>query len=176
MSVLLDAVTSNVPIVDPRLSGKIVVCTSVEIPIEICQAMSKVFSAIADELDAENKSFGRGLSISCIFCDTPVFSVQLNPDEIAVCMRLAVYPLSNILPYSGTAKLYMILAEELAHLIWDIKDETLVSLKVWEILLHLFPGMDILEIYSRDIASDAYRRFPDILSSISSRDPRSYLL
>lgn len=109
--------------------------------------MTSVFKAVADQLQQEGRSIGNQ-GITCIFSDTDSFSVQADSGEVAVCMRVAFYPLSRITPYYGTNKLYTILAEELCHLIWDISDETEVNFKVLSVLRHLAVGLQMAHLYS----------------------------
>ena len=109
--------------------------------------MTSVFKAVADQLQQEGISMGNQ-GITCIFSDTDRFSVQANPGEVAVCMRVAFYPLCRIAPYYGTNKLYTILSEELCHLIWDISDETEVNFKVLSVHRHLNAGLQLSDLYS----------------------------
>lgn len=161
MSFLEHAVTGIPgPVIDPRIKTGIQILSTSPIPPEICSAMTLVIRAVADQLQKENRPFGNQ-SVTCIFSESDYFSVALNSDEIAVCMRIAFYPLGRVAPYIGNDRLYVILAEELCHLIWDIADETLVNFKVLSVLRNLNPSIQMSDLYSEDAVQSCDRYLRD---------------
>lgn len=148
MSTLVNAISTVAPHVDERLRGKIVICASCIIPDAICTAMTEVIKAVADQLEKENRAFGDGLAITCIFIPETEFAIKLDKEQIAICIKLAVYPMAKLCQFIGDKRLYMILAEELCHLIWDISDETLINYKVIEVLEKIFPDIEMQDVYS----------------------------
>ena len=161
MSRLVDGITTSpAPAIDPRLGTGIQFVTTTPFPPEICTAMSFVLKALADQLQTEERSLGNQ-TVCCIFSDSDSFSIQLDPDQIAVCMRIAFYPLEKITPYIGTDRLYTILAEELCHLVWDISDEVEVNFKVLAVLRNLNPGLQMSDLYSEDTVRSCSRWLQD---------------
>ena len=122
--------------------------------------MTAVLKAVADQLQKEGRSIGNN-PINCIFSDADSFSVSLDPQQIAVCMRIAFYPIGRIAPFFGTDKLYTALAEELCHLIWDIADETEVNFKVLAVLRNLNPDLLMADVYSEDTTRSCSRWLQD---------------
>lgn len=148
MSCLINSITTATPRIDERLKGKIVIVSSCVIPDIVIAAMTLVIKAIADQLEKENRPFGNGLAISCIFTDEPEFSIRFDDVQIAICVKLAVYPISRMQPYMGDKRLFTILAEELCHIIWDISDEELINYKVIEVLGNIFPDIKMSDFYA----------------------------
>lgn len=164
MSYLVGSVVSPAPIPDSRLGGKIVCCANAQIPNEINYAMARVFVAVANQLEKENRLFG-SIPINCFFLEGNSFTVALEEPQRAVCMRLAIYPLPNLVPLIGTDSLYTVLAEELCHLIWDIHDETLVNFKVLEVLRNLHPQLVLADLYSETAVAECVQyahRHPEL--------------
>lgn len=148
MSLFVGAVNTELPKIDDRLKGSFSIAASVEIPLSIREAMSDVIRAVADQLDKEQRSLKSGLGVNCIFTPAEWFTINFEPGEVSICMKIAFYPVPYLVLFaSDKNKLYAILAEELCHLIWDIGDETLVKYKVTEVLQNIFPGIKVEDIY-----------------------------
>lgn len=147
MSTFENGIQTKAPYVDKRLHEKIIFAASCIIPDVIIAAMTDVIKAVSDQMEKENKTFGERTEIFCIFTENPQFTISLDNNEVAICMKLAVYPVNNLLKYAGDKRLYAILAEELCHLIWEISDETLVCYKVIDVLKNIFPGIEVSDVY-----------------------------
>lgn len=141
MSTLIDGVHTAAPVVDPRLKDQIAFAASSEIPKEIIDSMTLVLFAIAQQLEKEGKTLEGKNAITCIFIGSDRFEISLDPEQIAICMKLAVYPLPRLVPFIGKPFLYAILAEELCHLIWEISDEVIINDKVVDVLRNIFPNL-----------------------------------
>lgn len=137
-----------------KLAGRVHILASGELSPElILSPFLLVLQAVEKQMTAEGLPFDIGLSINAFFSEKEEFTLRLLPEEKAITAKLVFYPLPRLSPYYGSKTLYMILAEELCHAIWNIHDETLVSFKVFEVLLHIFPDLEIREIYSQEIAA-----------------------
>lgn len=164
MSRLIGSVVSSGPVVDPRIADKIILSATAPLPDTISCALYNVFRAVADQLEKENRIFG-SMPINCLFLAEDSFTIALDGSERAIGLRLAVYPLPNLVPLVGTDSLYMILAEELCHLIWDIHDETLVNFKVLEVLRNLHPQLSLADLYSATAVAECVqyaRQHPEL--------------
>ena len=146
MSRLKDGIISVAPFVDPRLASDIFINMNCELPTEIRTAMGMVLKAVADQMEKEGIVGKERTSITCLFLKSDHFEICIDQDQIAVCMKLAIYPLPKLLPYIGKNALFTILAEELCHLIWEIKDEVLINCKVLEVLRNLNPTLTLESI------------------------------
>ena len=143
MSILVGAGHFPGPRTDPRLQKLLTVLTTCEVPEPISQAFFLVTIAIAEQMKKEGIAFNAGLPINCFFIDDRSFTVSLSPDQLAVCMRLAVYPVGVLLSAASQPVLMMLLAEELCHLIWNMPDEVQINCKVLEVLQNLDPTLTL---------------------------------
>lgn len=146
MAYLKNHIIAIGPFVDPRISQDVHINMDCVIPEEIRTAMGMVLKAVADQMEKEHLIGRERTSITCLFLESDHFEICLDPGEIAICMKLAIYPLPNLTPYIHSTTLFTILAEELCHLIWGIKDETLVNVKVLEVLQNLNPTFTMKDL------------------------------
>lgn len=159
MSELINAIPTSA-YVDPRIKDHIRVLSTDEIPLSLYEAFSSVLWAVATQLESENRKI-LGLPINCIFSGTDSFTIRKSNDQNAICMKVAFYSLQELLPIQGKDALYLILAEELCHLIWDIADETEVCFKVLAVLRNLNPSLQMSDLYSEDTVRSCSRWLQD---------------
>lgn len=148
MSRLKNAVNVAFPPLDERMKTHIVVSAECDFPFAQKLIFRSVIWAVAEQLDAEGSPFPQHMGISCIFHQNPEFTVSLDREQLAACMRLAVYPISTLAELGVSLPTYVVFAEELCHLIWDISDEVEVNSKVLEVLRHIFPKLEMRNIYA----------------------------
>ncbi len=123
--------------IDDRLKHCITILTDSIIPREVNDAMTAVFKAVADQLEKENLDISGRMSINCIFSESDSFTYIMSEDSLASCIMVAFYPLNKLVPLVGSNLLFTVLCEELCHLIWNIRDETLINYKVLEVLKNI---------------------------------------
>lgn len=150
MSVLLGEGDYLLPEIDPRMRGDLCVLANCEIPESVRGTFHLVTMAIAQQMAKESKPFGAGLPINCLFIPDREFSVSLDSDQYAACMRFAVYRVSVLSAAANQMVQMTILAEELCHLIWGIADETMVNYKVLEVLRNIFPNLSLRDLGYRE--------------------------
>lgn len=146
MSEFVGGIVTDGPIVDDRIKDIISIASNAVIPPEITVAMSRVLTAVADQMDKEHIT--ANMPVCCLFSNSDTFTISLTGCEQAICLRTAMYSIPNLVKTIGTDKLYTILAEELCHLIWDIRDEVLVNFKVLDVLRNISPDLQMTNIYS----------------------------
>jgi len=160
MSILLKGINTSLPYVDPRISNKVAVSTTAELPLPLQEAFSQVLWAVATQLEKENKEIV-GLPINCIFSDDDFFAILKTADQKAICMKIAFYPLKDLLPVLEKDAMYLFLAEELCHLIWDISDETEVNIKVLAVLRNINLDLQMSDLYAEDTVRSCLRWLQD---------------
>lgn len=148
MSRLKNAVNVVFPPLDERMRAHFNISMECDLPVEQKLVFQRVVWAVAEQLEAEKMPFPQRMGITCVFPQQPEFAVLLDDKELAVCMRLAVYPVSTLAKFGTSLSTYVIFAEELCHLIWDISDEIEVNSKVLEVLRHIFPELELGHIYA----------------------------
>lgn len=142
MAYLENQFDAVMPILDQRIAPYISMSAEAPLPEELKEAFAQVCWAVAEQLQEEAKELSGMIPVSCVFTLFPKAAVCLDAQELAICVKLAVYPLRNLYPLLDKPELFLVLAEELCHLIWDIGDETIVNGKVNAVLRHI-PGLDI---------------------------------
>ena len=136
------------------LSGKLYLFSTCELsPDLILSPLVAVLQAVEKQMTIDGLPFDIGLPINAVFSDEEEFTLRLLQEEKAIATKIVFYSLPRLEPYYGSKTLYMILAEELCHAIWNIHDEVLVSFKVFDVLRNVFPDLEIGEIYSPEIAA-----------------------
>ena len=152
MSVLENAMIGvQSPIVDKRLKDKISFVTTCIIPTNICELFTRAINAIADQLNEEGIMPERVPSITCIFTESDTFSIRFDDNQESVCMTLCVYRLDRILVREEIKRL-VIIVEELAHIIWNIKNEYKICFKVHGIIRRIIPDISITDLYNMQVA------------------------
>lgn len=139
MSYLVGHITTASPYIDERISDIIRINANCTIPTEIQSAMTIVLKAVADQMEKEGMLGKERFAINCMFLSADSATIQMNQDEFAVCMKLALYPIQNLMRDTSKEMILLILAEELCHLIWEIRDELKVQDKVEEVLKNYDP-------------------------------------
>lgn len=143
------------PLVDGRLKGSIVPFTTCELSEEIRDDFFMVTIAIAAQLQKEGKDISSDFPINCFFIPSEHLDIELFPNEHAICMRLAVYRVACLEGARTQPVRWMLLAEELCHLIWGIRDERLINDKVLEVLQNLIPKLTTDDLGYRSIPAEA---------------------
>lgn len=143
------------PLVDGRLKGSIVPFTTCELSRGIRDDFSMVTMAIASQLQKEGKDISSDYPINCFFIPSGHLDIELLPNEHAVCMRLAVYRVASLEGARTKPVRWMLLAEELCHLIWGIRDERLINDKVLEVLQNIIPELTTDDLGYRSIPAEA---------------------
>nr|DAI03393.1 MAG TPA: hypothetical protein [Caudoviricetes sp.] len=148
MSTLKNAIPIMFPPLDERVKAHITISAECDLPYEQKLIFQRVIWAVAEQLDAEGLPFPQRMGISCVFPQKPEFTIRLDEEQLAVCIRLAVYPISTLAKYGASLAVYAIFAEEICHLLWDIADEVVVNSKVLEVLRHIFPDLELRDLYA----------------------------
>lgn len=152
MSVLENAkIGVQAPIVDKRLKDRISFVTTCIIPTNICELFARSTTAIADQLEEDGITLESIPSITCIFTENDTFSIRFDDNQESVCMTLCVYRLNRILVREEVKQL-VIIVEELAHTIWNIKNEYEICLKVHDIIRRIYPNVSITDLYNMEVA------------------------
>jgi|GEM_PF-6468069 len=137
-----------------RLFEKIRVFADCELSqLQLLTPLALVVHSMEKQMEKEALSFDIGLPINCIFSGRDSFSLKLLPEEKAAAARILFFSVPRLEPNYGSKALYTILAEKLCQQIWNIPDQTLAAFKAFEVLRHIFPDLEIREIYSAKIAS-----------------------
>lgn len=129
--------------IDDRLKHCIHIFADCYIPREINDAMTVVIKAVADQLEKENLDISGRMSINCVFSESDSFTYIMSEDSLASCIMVAFYPLNKLVPLVGDNLLYTALCEELCHLFWNIRDETLINYKVLDVLKNIVEDLTL---------------------------------
>lgn len=125
----------RLPKINDRLIGRIQFLSDTELPGCLIDAVEAVQSAILRQMEVEKKPLWNQ-TIICIFTRKDRITIELGNEVVALSTKLVVFPIRRMLQY-GEDKLCADAAEELCHIIWDIKNEIVVKFKVMDILSHL---------------------------------------
>lgn len=139
----------DMPKVDARVKDSIIPVVACDLSEDIKNDFSLVTMAIAEQLQKEGKKISGELPVNCLFVPGRSFEISFEPVELSICMRLAVYDVGVLSAAKDQLFRWTLLTEELCHLIWGIRDETLINYKVLEVLQNIRPDLSLQDLHYR---------------------------
>lgn len=154
MAKLLNSITTNGPAnIDERIKDKVVLLATHPISDRIAKITGISLWAVAEQLEKDGL-LESITSVNCIFTDDGNVSIQMDPEQLGNIMRIIIYPMGRWLsfysPHNPDYPIFLFIIEELAHHYWNIEDEVEVNYKVIEIMKHIFPQIQMEDVYSRN--------------------------
>ncbi len=150
MTILVNSISTKGPEeIDKRIKEKVILLANAPISDHVAEYIGQTLWAVAEQLEKDNM-LDKITTVSCIFTKDGKFSIELDPNSLGVIMRLIVFPMDRWLKSKNQLSIYIIMMEEFAHHFWNIEDEVEVNYKVLEIINHLFPKIEMGDIYDLD--------------------------
>lgn len=149
---LINAINTTGPAnIDERIKDKVLLAATSPISENVARYLGSSLWAVAEQLDRDGL-LGEITTVTCIFTSDGDLTLKMLPQQFGVMMRLIVYPMSRWEKFPNRSNkqllIHMILIEELAHHFWNIEDEIKVKYKVIEIMKHIFPDVEMSDVYS----------------------------